>query len=278
MKKIYPKVCKNFEGIEKIEKYIDSYKGIEIQFFNQKGITNEFDFKDTIIELLEKYPMLDEVTIHPPLNNYALEEVMARDKKIIINQLVKCTELANELKIRINFLYHTNWNIHLHLALTKDLFDEMLATINGHNVRILIENTVFIDESTCTALDLCSYYDNEQLKACIDICHLYCKANMFDTNIKQFLKRYLNKDQARKYVYQVHFSNARKNDGYRDITTHARSHSSVYEVARDLEILREYGIDEVNYIAEINEENYLERTDQIKEIKFLEKCIIKGKN
>ena len=50
-----------------------------------------------------------------------------------------------------------------------------------------------MDEQTnCTVLALCEYLNNEHLKVCMDICHLYCQAHIYKYNIEEFLQ-YLGK-------------------------------------------------------------------------------------
>ena len=70
---IYPKTSKNFEGLDKLLPYVEKYKGIEIQFFDENGIMSDFDIESAINELMKRVPDLKEVTIHPPLCNYDFE-------------------------------------------------------------------------------------------------------------------------------------------------------------------------------------------------------------
>lgn len=72
--KIYPKTNEYLEGIEEFEKTLKEYKGIEIQYF-KKSDKELVDFKieKPIEQILERYPYIEEITIHPPLCEYELE-------------------------------------------------------------------------------------------------------------------------------------------------------------------------------------------------------------
>lgn len=113
--------------------------------------------------------------------------------------------------------------------------------------------------------------NNPHLRACIDVCHLHCMANIFKMDFDSFMKRYIEKDQAGKYVYQIHFSDTKNNDGYINKETHGRKHDSLSEALQDYNILKLYNMTNANIITEISEENYNTRKDQVDEIKLLEK-------
>ena len=84
---IYPKTCRNFAGLENLMPYIEKYKGVELQFFDENGIMAPFEFRSVIDSIMQKIPDLKEITIHPPLNHYDIECVIAKDINIIKNQL-----------------------------------------------------------------------------------------------------------------------------------------------------------------------------------------------
>ena len=104
--KIYPKISPQ-KVEEEMDKIIKNSEGIEIQFFDEHGITSEFNFEDEIRKRKKEYPNLKEIIVHPPLSNYNLEMVVMKDKKIVENQLKKMVELSKELNIKTTLLYHT---------------------------------------------------------------------------------------------------------------------------------------------------------------------------
>ena len=64
-----------------------------------------------------------------------------------------------------------------------------------------------------------------------------------------------------------------ENDGYRDkARTHGRVHDSLESLKKDLKYLEDKGIKlkKVNLVTEINEEDYQNRPDMIKELELFE--------
>ena len=67
------------------------------------------------------------------------------------------------------------------------------------------------------------------------------------------------------------------NDGYRDKErTHGRVHDTLESLKKDLEYLEKKGIKlkKVNLVTEINEEDYQNRPDMIKELKLFDSIIV----
>ena len=100
--KIYPKTNEYLEGIEEFEKTLKEYKGIEIQYF-KKSDKELVDFKieKPIEQILERYPYIEEITIHPPLCEYELEIVLLKDKNIFLNQIKTIVRLSKKYNIKI---------------------------------------------------------------------------------------------------------------------------------------------------------------------------------
>ena len=267
---IYPKTCKRLEGLDKMEEYLKKCKGVELQFFNENGIAAPFEIKESIDNLMEKYPYVKEITIHPPLSCYEIECILFKDIEIIKTQLKECVELSRKYNIKINLLYHTLWNFKLHEALTLDKIRELLKLIEGENVILLLENIFMFFENTCTVFEVAEAINHPNLKVCFDICHLYCRANIERKNVRDYAKSYLNPELCKKHIYQVHFSAALNNDGYVDKKTHGRAHESMDDLKNDFELLKEYNMTDCNFITEVSEEDYIARTDQLKELKMLE--------
>lgn len=267
---IYPKTSVNFEGLDKLRDYVEKYKGIELQFFDENGIMGQIDIKTPIEKLMEKVPSIKEITIHPPLCNYNIENIMFKDINIIKEQLNTVVELSKKYNIKINLLYHTEWNFIMHKALTIDKIKDLLKIIEGENVTLLLENVYMFDEKECTVFKLAEYINHPNLKVCFDICHMYCKANIYKTNIENFARKYLDPEICKKYIYQVHFSYTVNNDGYIDRKTHGRGHSNIEDLKYDLDLLKRYNMGKCNYITEVSEDNYNLRVDQLKELDMLE--------
>ena len=270
--KIYKKTCRNFEGINNLMPFIKKYGGVELQFFKEGDILSPFEFVSRVEALVKLVPQIKEVTIHPPLTHYDIEHLFAKDITIFQNQLIDMVELSKKYNIKVNMVYHTIVDIEYHKALTIDKLKKALKILEGSNVTIVLENIYMFMEKKCTVYEICELIDHPNLRACMDITHLHCRANIYKMNIWECAKNYLNKDLCKKYTYQVHFAYAANDDGYIDKKTHGVVHDNVDVLKEDLELLKEYGMDECNYITEVAEEDYSTRIDQVREIEMLEEA------
>ncbi len=271
--KIYPKTSRNFEGLDKMEKYVKKYKGVELQYFDENGIMAEFDLKTPVEKLMEMYPYIEEVTIHPPLSFYDIECIMLKDINIIKKQLKDVVMLSRKYNIHINLLYHTEWGYKKHFEATIDKFKEILTIIEGENVYLILENIYMFFEDKCSVFEVANRINHPNLKVCFDICHLYCRANIERTNVEEYASRYLDPNLCKKYIHQVHFSDTLDNDGYIKRSTHGKLHRNIEQLKFDLNLLKKYNMYECNYITEISEEDYSARVDQLKELEMLEQVV-----
>ena len=273
--KIHPKTNEYLEGIEAMSQYIEQEKGIEIQYFaKSKDELVDFEAEKPIRGLMERFPNLEEITVHPPLAYYDIELLLYRKKDLLYSELQQLIDLSNEYGIKINIIYHTLSTIQSHRLTTLEDIKEIGNFLKGTKVTILLENLFMMNEkNTCTVLDLCEEVDSPNIRACIDICHIYCQATTWHTPIKEFIKGYLNKEKCQKYVAHIHFSETKNDDGYLDRKTHGRSHDTIEKLFEDADILREYGMtsEDINWVTEVSEEDYKLRPDQISELEGLSK-------
>ena len=269
---IYPKTCRNFEGINNLMPFIKKYGGVELQFFKEGDILAPFEFVSRVEALIKLVPDIKEITIHPPLSHYDIEHVLAKDVTIFQNQLIDMVGLSKKYNIKVNMVYHTMVDIEYHKALTIEKLKKALKILEGSNVKILLENIFMFFEKKCTVYEICELIDHPNLRVCMDITHLHCRANICKKDIKEYSKNYLDKELCKKYTYQVHFAYAAKNDGYVDKKTHGVVHDNIDVLKEDLELLKEYGMDKCNYITEVSEEDYSTRADQLRELKMLEEA------
>ena len=86
---IYPKTNEYLEGVEALKPYID--KGIEIQFLSKDNFDDVIE--NTLRDVKNKIPQLEEIIIHPPIKYEFDFEVLALRKfeieKARLNNLVK---------------------------------------------------------------------------------------------------------------------------------------------------------------------------------------------
>lgn len=271
---IYPKTSDTLEGMNNLKPYIEKYKGVEIQMMEWDSLEK---VNSVIKNVKNEVPEIQEITIHPPLREkYNFEALSYRELETEIERIKCIRELSKEYDIKLNLLYHTRWNYESWKSSGGiDAMKELLNLIKETNVTILIENIYsIVDKKDSAVLRIAKNIDSEKLKVCLDICHLHCQANIFDLDFDEFLNNYLDKDDCKRYIYQIHYAGTLNNDGYRIEATHGRKHDKIENFQKDFEILKEYGIEDKIIVTEVSENDYLSRKDQIEEIKMLEKNVI----
>lgn len=275
--KIYPKTNEYLEGIEEFEKTLKEYKGIEIQYF-KKSDKELVDFKieKPIEQILERYSYIEEITIHPPLCEYELEIVLLKDKNIFLNQIKTIVRLSKKYNIKINIVEHTRLLMSQAKLTILPVLEKAKKIMKNTNTKIVFENIYMMEEQeNCSVIELCEYLNSENMKVCIDMCHLYCQAHIYKKKIEEFLEKYLNKEKCQRQVYQIHFAYTANEDGYIDRTTHAIMHPNEETLYYDAKLLCQYGMGDCNWITEVSEKDYSTRKDQVNEIKMLSNQKIK---
>ena len=197
--KIYPKTNEYLEGIEEFEKTLKEYKGIEIQYF-KKSDKELVDFKieKPIEQILERYPYIEEITIHPPLCEYELEIVLLKDKNIFLNQIKTIVRLSKKYNIKINIVEHTRLLMSQAKLTILPVLEKAKKIMKNTNTKIVFENIYMMEEQeNCSVIELCEYLNSENMKVCIDMCHLYCQAHIYKKKIEEFLEKYLNKENVK---------------------------------------------------------------------------------
>ncbi len=274
MLNLMPKISEKFEQLGGVEKYVEKYGKAEIQYFVREERPHNIDFSVAIEKLCSMYKM-KEITIHPPLVNYFdIEMILMYDENIIKNMLNQLVDLSQKLNIKLNIIFHTHWSRVLHRVNTIKKIKELLKIVEGKNITLLIENLLMIIEprNESTALQLCKEIDNPNLRMCLDICHFHSQANIYKTDIEEWLESKLNKEDCEKYIYQIHFSYTANNDGYIDKkNTHGIGHPTEEALLEDYKLLEKYGIENKQIVTEIAEFDYSYRRSQIQDIEWLEK-------
>ena len=78
--KIFPKISEG-QIPDRMKEIISTKEGIEIQFFDEAGPTESFNFEEQVTRRKEEFPNLKEIIIHPPLNNYNIEFLLLKGTK-----------------------------------------------------------------------------------------------------------------------------------------------------------------------------------------------------
>lgn len=267
---IYPKTSENLEGLEYLKRYAEEYRGIEIQLLSYEH-TQKITY-NVIKQLKSQIPQLEEVTIHLPIRENFNFEALAFSKIDFEKERLKMLcEASQEFNMKLNLLYHTRWNyISWSNSGAIDRMKELLEVIQNTNVNILIENIyAIVERKECSVLKVAKQIDDDHLKVCLDTCHLHCVANMFKISLNEYLNTYLNKEDCKKYIQQIHFAGTLDNDGVIDKRTHGRMHDSWESFEEDFNILKRFGIENKIIVTEVSEDDYSTRKDQIEEIKML---------
>ena len=267
---IYPKTSENLEGLEYLKRYAEKYRGIEIQLLSYEQ-TQKITY-NVIKQLKSQIPQLEEVTIHLPIREDFNFEALAFSKINFEKERLKMLcEASQEFNMKLNLLYHTRWNyISWSNSGAIDRMKELLEVIQNTKVNILIENIyAIVERKECSVLKVAKQIDNEHLKVCLDTCHLHCVANMFKISLNEYLNTYLNKEDCKKYIQQIHFAGTLDNDGVIDKKTHGRMHDSWESFEEDYNVLKQFGIENRIIVTEVSEDDYYTRKDQVEEIKML---------
>ena len=267
---IYPKTCENLNGFEFLKRYVEKDKGIEIQLLSYEQTQKKT--YNVIKQLKSQIPQLEEVIIHLPIREDFNFEALAFSKINFEKERLKMLcEASQEFNLKLNLLYHTRWNyISWSNSGAIDRMKELLEVIQNTNVNILIENIyAIVERKECSVLKVAKQIDNEHLKVCLDTCHLHCVANMFKISLNEYLSTYLNKEDCKKYIQQIHFAGTLNNDGVVDKKTHGRMHDSWESFEEDYNVLKQFGIENRIIVTEVSEDDYSTRKDQVEEIKML---------
>lgn len=145
--KIYPKTNEYLEGIENLEEQLKKEKGLEIQYFNKdENELVDFEIEKPIKEILEKYPFIEEITIHPPLTNYELEIILLKDKNIFLKQIKNIVKLSKKYNIKINIIEHTRLLFSQAKRTIIPLLKQVAKIMKNTKTKILFENIYMMEE------------------------------------------------------------------------------------------------------------------------------------
>lgn len=272
MIKIYPKVDEAFAGIGLLKPYIK--EGIEIQLL--KPVENE-QLESVLTRLrLFECPSIKEVTLHMNMVDCSLTPYLHNKYKFtrLVSTLTCIGYLQKKLGIKINLLVHL---IETYDALERaDVLKDMevlCSYLEEVNVLLLVENDICIwgvSDMHDHMMEFVRRINHPNVRGCLDICHIYCIANMTHMEYAK-IPGYIG-EGASDFIHQIHFADTWNNDGYKDMSTHARYHNEM-TIERDLKLLDTLGISDKNIVTEVTEEgkDYTRRDGQIRELELLKK-------
>ena len=269
--KIIPKISTNdYENLDIIEGFMKNYDSVEIQIMDEDW---ESEFLKTLV-IINEFQNLEYVVLHLPFKSCNLAYVLSNpeEKQKFKELIVSCVDISENAGIKMDVLTHIVSTPYEYRNLKIDTFlrwaDEQIGD-SGTN--ILIENSI-INLHSCQDGDIIEEIFKDEYKNicfCLDICHLQASENIMKRDIS--ISENLNKN-----LKNVHFSCTKNNDGYIDKkNTHGVVHESIKDVVNDIEYLRNKRIDldNINFVAEISENDYKYRPNLLKELELLQIAI-----
>ena len=271
---IMPKIDENqYIGEQKFLKYIDDR--LEIQLLHENYMVGF----ESVKYIISRLPNLKYVTLHLPERYVDIGFLHScyRYEVQFIKLIVECIKYTADKDLYIDILFHGRMNYTAFEDIGGIEFLKYITyLVRDTKVGFLIENSLF---DTCissyekdTVVRILDAVKSDKLSMCLDICHLQASESYMQCDFE------LSKEQ-KKRIKNIHFSMTVDNDGYRDkAKTHGRVHDNLENLKKDLKYLEDKGIklNKVNLVTEINEEDYQNRPDMIKELELFEQ--LKNKN
>lgn len=265
--RVYPKLDDAFAGVNVLKEYVKD--GLELQLLHT--ISNKLN--RTISTYKTIFPDLKEITLHYSMMECDLGIPLCNDVAFekLISDITYISGLAEAHSVKINLLLHVQDKYDLVIARgLKSKLARLKEYLERFNILLLLENVIDVNGALdCKehALEFVREMDAENIKCCLDICHIRCYLNKFNFD-ESILEEYLGTDLNR-LVYQIHFADTWDNDGFKDFKTHAKYHSRK-SFEHDINLLKRLNIDDKIIITEIVEfdNNYEHRECQLKELQL----------
>lgn len=275
---IYPKGAEDTKENYCIADYVNKYGGVEIQMFEDDKYPRRlaYDIESVVENAVIQFPDIKEIIVHLPLKDCYLEEIMSLNPDRLLDEAVAAVNASRNYDVHVNLLYHTSVSYNRVVRTFEDIIYKILSIIRRHEVTLLIENSVFYPDKELAAITLCEHINHPQLKACLDTTHIKCQASIYEANPHEFMAERLSvwgPACLAKHVKTIHLAQALNNDGFIDKKTHGRRHENEEELSKDIEILKQAGIENPIWVTEISEDDYFARPDQRWEIDALEKIL-----
>ena len=268
MLNIMPKIDENqYIGEQEFLRYIGDK--IEIQLLHENYMVGF----ESVKYIISRLPNLKYITLHLPERYVDIGFLHScyRYEVQFIKLIVECIKFTSDKDLYIDILFHGRMNYTAFEDIDGIEFLKYITyLVRDTKVGFLIENSLF---DTCissyekdTVVRILDAVKSDKLSMCLDICHLQASESYMQCNFE------LSKEQ-KKRIKNIHFSMTVDNDGYRDKSrTHGRVHNNLENLKKDLKYLEDKGIQlkKVNLVTEINEEDYQNRPDMIKELELFE--------
>lgn len=248
---------------------------IEIQMIT-KDLEKSFYNCSKVIKNILSYKKLDEVVFHMPFSLHTFELYVASPlHNYKIKQFLNTVEeFSNKNNLNIGILMHQENSIELLDTIPNSylIINSILNHCKSNRIYFLVENCLPCmndsDLRKVPAFELLKRVNNKRLYSCIDICHIRCYENIFETSFSM-------PESISNRVKWIHMAWTRDKDGYKDKSTHGVVHDSLDSIVDDLNFLIELNIDlnVVPLVAEISEKDYNACPDMLNEINMLKSVV-----
>ena len=267
--RIYPKTDEDLCGLDKLEPFIN--EGLEIQLLRDDDRVIR-----TIPQTLKnKFPNLKEITFHLPMYCCDIDKILVNvDLYRYMSKVIeRATAVSNILGIKINILAHCG----IHLQTLEDMniknkFLYLLRKLEFSDVLILLENTWSVLEVPIKreqAYSVVKGINHDNLKMCLDICHVHTVINMLQRDMS-YIEVLFENDNLKDIVHQIHFSATLNNDGFKDLNnTHSKPYPDKQSMLDDIRVLEVLGCGEAAYVTEVVEPDYNSRELELKLLNML---------
>ncbi len=200
---IVPSVDSEFKGLHRLKKAIDSYRKIEITF--SKGAFGEFAFDEVVESFMNLFPNTKEIFLRFPKQN-DLEYFLWEKKEKFLFFLEEAKRLSEEHDVMISFIMETHQPVLVYKTFFLYSLKECLDSIQGYSVTIYLQNSLWLEENRCTALEICKFFGNKQLKLCLNFADFCKKSQILQKDLFEYKKIYLEFTNVSKYMDLILFS------------------------------------------------------------------------
>ena len=266
---IVPKIADcDFNNIDNISLYLLRENKVEIQLLGSdllKSFSN-------VVKLIDNFKHLQYVVLHMPFSMvnicYVYSNLSKRQE--FIKFIVDVIKLSINKDIEIDILFHVSMRSGEFVSIGGiEFLKYIISLVENTKVGFLLENSIINlsmdDKEQDTIVTIFKNIDSEKLNFCLDLCHWQSSEYVWGSSLK--LDEVLLNN-----LKNVHFSMTLEKDGYKNkARTHGRGHDCMKSCIRDLEYLRKKGIglEDINLVTEINEEDYKRRPVMHKELYYL---------
>lgn len=227
------------------------------------------------VDVLCNFPNLKYACLHLPFRTVNFQYMwLDHDMRAkFVDFLLDCADHAKALGVDIDVLSHITYTVgEFNTYGGFEMLETIDSLLEGTRVTFLLENSI-INLSESSKQNIYDYVFSstayKNIKFCWDICHHQVSENVMWERLSLHPGLVAS-------MKNIHFACTLDGDGYRDRKrTHGRGHPNYEAVCDDLAYIVSYGVDlsRMNIVAEISEDDYVERPDLRRELEYLQRAL-----